>query len=456
MADTATAPVSKTTAKALREQRADLIQKAQALIAEREDEKGLLTSEDQAAVDKMLDDAATLASQAKTRENLEADAGSLDQPVNSRSTAVLDPAAAPRDVVGGDGAKAEMISVRCGNDRTGKPMYTDVKIGKHGTKSYSQAFAKYLSTGKFRPNGEYAALQSDDAEQAGYLVASEQFASELLKTVDDAVLVRQFAKIHTLREGKTLGIRARTAKLASFGWSAELQVSTADSALKYGKRILEPHHLTGQILVSRDLLKNAVVSVENEVRGELARDGGETMERAYLTGNGSQQPLGVFTASSDGISTGRDVTTGDATGFTADKIKVAYYTLKAPYRAGGTRAGARWMFHRDGISKVARLKDGNGQYLLVPGRGLTEESVDTLLGLPVDESEFAPNTFTDGLYAGILAQWRYYEIADSLDLEIQVLFELDATTNQVRYIARLKTDGMPTLEEAFVRLKCGA
>jgi HK97 family phage major capsid protein len=78
---------------------------------------------------------------------------------------------------------------------------------------------------------------------------------------------------------------------------------------------------------------------------------------------------------------------------------------------------------------------------------------DTLLGFPVDESERAPGTFTTGQYVGLLANWRYYEIADALDMEIQVLYELNARTNQYEYIGRLKTDGMPTLEEAFVRLK---
>jgi HK97 family phage major capsid protein len=53
----------------------------------------------------------------------------------------------------------------------------------------------------------------------------------------------------------------------------------------------------------------------------------------------------------------------------------------------------------------------------------------------------------------LLGNWRYYEIADALDLEVQVLQELYAATSQIGYIFRIKTDGMPTLEEAFARLK---
>jgi HK97 family phage major capsid protein len=72
----------------------------------------------------------------------------------------------------------------------------------------------------------------------------------------------------------------------------------------------------------------------------------------------------------------------------------------------------------------------------------------------LDESEKVPHTFTNGLYVGLLANWRYYEIADALDMEVQVLDQLYAVTNQIAYIGRLKTDGMPTLEEAFARVKC--
>jgi HK97 family phage major capsid protein len=456
MAETATAPVSKATAKALREQRADLILQAQSFAREREDAQGLLSAEDQGTFDEMTREAFALDDPIKQRESRElVDQLAVDLSKPSKPGTVPDPAAAPLAALAGGGER-NLISVRCGNDPHGRPQYKNIPASaKHGNPVYRDTFSKYLATGKWAP-GEYAALQSDDAEQAGFLVTSEQFASEMLKEVDDLLFIRKYAKVHTSLTAKSLGIRARTGKLTSFNWSSELTVSTADNALKYGKRVLEPHHLTGQIEVSRDLLRNAVIGVETEVRGELARDSGEVMETAYLTGSGAQQPLGVFTASNDGIPTTRDIDTGSATGITYDGLLSAKYSLKSQYRNGGVRAGARWLFHRDGLLKIAQLKDGDGHPMLRPGRGLMDDDPDTILGFPVDESERAPNTFTASQYVGLLAQWRYYEIADSLDLEIQVLFELLARSNQVVYIGRIKTDGMPTLSEAFARLKTSA
>ncbi|MCI0358193.1 MAG: phage major capsid protein [Planctomycetaceae bacterium] len=443
----ATATVTKATAKKLREQRADLILKAQRLVEEKQDEQGLLAAEDQAAVDKMLEDADALNQQAKSRERLETAADGLSAPSGSRIP--LDPSAGPAERASD---KPRAVKVRSGFDGAGKPNYVEIPTDARGSDEYRENFSRALS-GAQLSGEQFAALQSDNAEQAGYLVASEQFASELLKTVDDNVIIRQFANVHTVREAKSLGIRARTAKASTFAWSAEIQAPTGDTALKYGKRNLEPHYLAGEITLSRDLLRMSVVPVDREVRYELARDAGEVQETAFMTGSGAQRPLGLFIATSDGISTARDSLTGSATSITANGLISAKYKLKEQYRRGGVRQGAQWLFHRDAIAIIAKLTDSSVGFLMRPGRGLQDDDPDTLLGMPLRESEFVPNTFTTGLYVGMLGQFRYYEIADALDIEILVLTEISARTNQVVYLARLKTDGMPTLEEAFVRLK---
>jgi HK97 family phage major capsid protein len=336
--------------------------------------------------------------------------------------------------------------------RDGKPQYKFVDCGARGSADYEQAFTHALHRGKdsLLPN-QLAALQSDSPEQAGYLLASEQFAAGLLKEVDDLLFIRRYAKIHTVAEAGSLGIRKRTARMNTFGWSSELTVSSEDTALKYGKKVLTPHHLTGMIRLSRDLVRRTMQGIVTEVQSEMSRDAGEAMEDGYLTGHGAQQPLGVFTASADGISTARDVATGSATSITADGLVDAKYALKAQYRTGLLGA-VRWLFHRDAVKIISKLKLQDNQYLWQPGLQMGQP--DMLLGYPIDESERVPNTYTSGLYCGLLANWNYYEIADALDMEIQVLFEKYADTNQIGYIGRLKTDGMPTLEEAFVRLKC--
>lgn len=443
-------------AKELREERAKILLSEQKRHADRGDD---WDAADEERWQEAMEDCSRLHEAANRMESIEGliSGSAFDDEGNHRDTRSVAADQDPMDRMGSRRHEQNTtVAVRVGSDSQGRPKYVAIPAGPRGSESYRDAFADFLAMGE--KSNKLAALQSDDQEQAGYLLASEQFAAGILKEVDDLLFVRRHARIHTVREANTLGIRARTARADTFDWSAELQVSDEDTSLKYGKRILTPHHLTGQILVSRDLLRRSVVPIESEVTMELARDAGEAMEDGYLLGNGDRQPLGVFTASNDGIPTARDVLTGSDTDFLSDQLLAAKYALKSQYRSG-QRGAVRWLFHRDAIAKIAKLREGaDGQYLLRIGMGVAQDGgppEDNLLGFPVDESERAPNTFSAGNYVGLLANWTYYEIADALDMEMQVLFELFARTNQVGYIARLKTDGMPTLGEAFVRLKTG-
>jgi len=158
---------------------------------------------------------------------------------------------------------------------------------------------------------------------------------------------------------------------------------------------------------------------------------------------------GLFTASADGISVARDVSTGNtATEIKFDGLFEAKYSVKDQYQAK-----CEWIFHRDGIKKIAKLKDSDGQYIWQPS--VTLNVPDMLLGKAVNISEYAPNTFQSGLYVGIYGDLKQYMIVDSLNVEIQVLNELYARTNQVDYMARVEMDGAPVMAEAFARVKLG-
>ena len=217
--------------------------------------------------------------------------------------------------------------------------------------------------------------------------------------------------------------------------------------MSFGKRELHPHPAAKRILVSTFLLNNAVLSVDQIVRDQLAYKFGITQEKAFLTGSGAGQPLGVFNASPNGIDTDRDIATGNtATAIGADGLINAKYALKAQYQKT-----ARWIFHRDAISGIRKLKNGDGEYLWQPG--VVGDKPDTILELPFFISEYAQNTFTTGKYAGIIGDFSFYWIADSMEFSIQVLKELYAESNQIGYIGRMECDGQPVLSEAFVRVK---
>jgi HK97 family phage major capsid protein len=315
-------------------------------------------------------------------------------------------------------------------------------------KELRSKFANVLVEGSASAISEYRALQQTNATQAGYLVAPQQFVAELIADIDNEFLIRGLSRRFQLTKAQSLGFPKRTARMARAVRGGEIQAPTADTTLAFGKREFIPKWMTAECLVSRPLLRNSALDADALVRGELAYAFGEAQEMEYMTGDGATQALGVFTASADGISTARDVSTGNAaTEIKFDGLKEAKYSIKAGYWPG-----LRWLFHRDAVKQIAKIKDGNGQYIWADSVKAGEP--DMLLGFPVGMSEYAPNTFTSGLYVGILGNFQKgYWIADSLAMEIQVLTELYARTNQVDYIARLENDAMPVIEEAFARVK---
>ena len=292
---------------------------------------------------------------------------------------------------------------------------------------------------------EQRALQADIDTQGGYLTPPEQAVNQLLKNVDDMTYIRQWATTFTVTSADSLGVPTLENDPADADWTSELATGNEDTAMSFGRRNLHPHPLAKRIKISQKLIR-LMPNAESFVRARLSYKFGITFEKNGLTGTGAQQPLGVFTASTDGISTSRDVSTDNTTtAMTFDGLKNAKYALKGQYHAR-----ARWLFHRDGVKQIDKLKSTDNVYHWEPSVKVGQP--DMLLGLPLFMSEYVPNTFTSGNYVGILGDFGFYWIADALTLTFQLLTELYAETNQVGLIGRLESDGQPVLEEAFVRV----
>lgn len=333
------------------------------------------------------------------------------------------------------------------------PMKMDPEDNEAGEvrkqKELRDIFRGYLGSTEASTAATYMtrALQMDADTAGGYTVAPQQFIADLLETAKNMVFIRQLATVYSVPKAESLGRPTLDNDVGDPTWTAEILTGDEDTDLSFGKRELFPHPLAKLLKLSKKLIRASALNIDTIIRDRLAYKTSVVEENNYLNGNGNNKPLGVFVASSEGISTSRDVSTDNTTtAIKPDNLIECKYTLKGNY----WRA-ARWIFHRDAVKKIRKLKDGEGQYLWRPG--LQADRGDTILDLPVIMSEYAPNTFTTGQYVGILGDFSYYWIADALDMTIQVLVEKYAEKNQNGYILRKESDGMPALEEAFVRVK---
>jgi len=406
--------------KVLREQRGKAVVDARAILDKAETEKRALTAEEDGKYKEIF----------KMQDELRASIEREEQTVEAeRQTA------------------AEALRVKDADKKNDKS--AERTVGFRGTDEFRASFSKFFRGGRDACTpAEMRALSADNDTLGGYTVAPEQMVDQLVKAVDNMVFIRQKATKFRLANSASMGAVALDADPADADWTAELLTGSEDSTMAFGKRELHTRPLAKRIKISNKLM-NLNPGIESFVMGRLAYKFGVSQEKAFMTGTGANQPLGVFTASAQGIPTARDVTGGaggnTTTAVTMDGLIAAKYSLKGQYWGS-----ADWIFNRTVLESISKLKDGNGQYIW--RQSIQEGEPDRLLSRPVIMSEYSPNTMTTGLYVGILGDFSNYWIADALDMQVQRLVELYAETNQVGFIGRLETDGMPSLSEAFARV----
>ncbi len=400
------------------DERAQLIAQARALLDGADNAKRSLTAEEDQQYRTLLDQADGLKKSADSRQRLEQMEATADQAASQ-------------------GIRAQTM------DRGELP---NGGVSRRASEEYRKAFMGYLFTGAVSPVLESRDISVSSGVSGGYMLAPMQMVNGVIKAIDDLVFIRQFATKYTLDSAESLGAPSIDADPADPDWTAEVGTVGVDTTMAFGRRELKPNLLTKMMKISYRMISR-LPNIESLIIQRLGYKFGIAAEKGYLVGTGAQQPLGLFTASNDGIPTTRDVSTGNAqTAFTLDGLLEAKYSVKAGYRRN-----AKWLFHRDAVKMLAKIKDGEGQYVWQPSVVMGQP--DMFSAAPVLESEYVPNTFTAGLYAGLYGDLSYYWIADSTALSIQRLVELYSATNQIGLKGMLESDGMPVLGEAFARVK---
>lgn len=311
-----------------------------------------------------------------------------------------------------------------------------------------RAYEKMLKNGHLKlSEAEFRALSVGSDTQAGFLRVPNIAAAQILKAVDNATPTRALATKFQIGGAESMGVVTLDADPDDADWTSELLTGTEDSTMAFGKRELRARPLAKQIKISNKLLRSSRIDIAAYVQERLAYKFAVTQEKAMMTGTGATGPLGVFTASNDGIPTSRDVSTGNTTtAITADGLIEAKHAIKSQYWPR-----LRWQFSREAIKQIRKLKLGDGQYIWQAG--ISDDLPARLLDVPYIVNEYVPSTFTTGQYVGIIGDFSYVWIADAMDMEMQVLSEYYATTNQTGYILRMEMDAQPVMPEAFARVK---
>ena len=322
-----------------------------------------------------------------------------------------------------------------------------------------QAFGKYLRDGeKSLTPEEYKALSAATATAGGYLVAPISWMTGWLEALKVQTFIRGIARVlPPINDTQTVGSPTLDSDDLDPSWTGEGTAITYGDIVT-GKRELHPHLLQKAVKISKRLMQ--LTSDPSAIAMDrLSYKHAYAQENAFLNGTGALQPLGVFTAHADGVSTSRDTTTGTSLTIGADDVMELFYSLRPGYRPRST-----WVLSKDALKDLRKLKDSANNYIWqpfdMPGRQLVGGLPGSILGQPYVESELATNktasVWVAADYPIVVGDFSYYWIQDSFSFEIFVNPYTFSANNQTAYEGRGWTDAMPVLGEAFSRLKMKA
>ncbi len=387
----------------LREKRANLWEKAKNFLETHRREDGTVSAEDTATYERMEADVVSLGNEIKRLEKQKEIDDELFKPTS-------DP----------------IINTPSGR----KP---DSKTGL-ASDSYKRAFWDTLR------NKHYVDVRNDlsvGADENGGILAPDEYERRLVEALEEENFFRKLATVITTSSGE------RTIPLVKSKGKAEWIDEGAAypfSDDKFEQVTLGAYKLGTMIKISEELLNDSVFNIESYIAKEFGRRIGAAEEEAFIKGDGSKKPTGIFNAEAD-------ITTAK-TAITFDEIMDLYYSLRAPYRSK-----AVWILNDATISAIRKLKDSNGNYIWQPS--VREGEPDRILNRPYYTSVYAPTAADEGKKILAFGDFSYYWIADRQGRSFKRLNELYAPTGQVGFLASQRVDGKLILSEAVKVLALG-
>lgn len=182
---------------------------------------------------------------------------------------------------------------------------------------------------------------------------------------------------------------------AGSGWVGETAARTATDTPTLAQLAATMGEIYANPQASQTSLDDMFFDVEKWLSDEVATEFAEKEGEAFLSGNGTNKPKGILAATmastADSVRTFgqlQNVTSGTSGSFTADNLITLLYTLRSKYRNG-----AHWMLAGTTLHTIRTFKDGDGNYLWVPG--LQAGQASSLLGYAVAENEDMPAVAAD-------------------------------------------------------------
>lgn len=218
----------------------------------------------------------------------------------------------------------------------------------------------------------YRVLSKLSAGAGGNTVPTSFYERLVQHLIEVSAIMQAGATVLNTNSGESIQVPKTTSHSTAGIVTEGGTIGASDPA--FGQITLGAYKYGTLIQVSRELLDDTGVDLE----GYLAMQAGRALGNAFgahaVTGTGTNQPRGVVTDATLGV-TGAASVVG---AFNSDNLIDLFYSVIAPYRAS---ASTKWIMSDTSVATARKLKDTTGQYIWQPG--LTADAPDTILGKQV-------------------------------------------------------------------------
>lgn len=292
--------------------------------------------------------------------------------------------------------------------------------------------------------GEMKSLALNPDTAGGYL-APVEYVLEMIKAETEFSPVRSLVRIRST-SNKSIQLPKRTGQFAA-QWVAEQGTKSETTGLTYGLEEIVLPEMYALVDTSNQMLEDSAFDMESEIRMEAGEQFGVAEGTAVVSGNGVGKPEGWMTNADVGETvSGSASTIADANG-QANGLLTLKHAIKTAYSRNAT-----WALNRTTLGAVRKLKDGDNNYIWMPGIALGKPN--TIDGDPYVE---VPDMPSEGANTYPIAYGdfrRAYVLVDRIAMEMLRDPYTQATSGNVRFIFRRRVGGKVVLAEAIRKLKC--
>ena len=292
-------------------------------------------------------------------------------------------------------------------------------------------------------DAEKKALTVSNDSTGGYL-APPEYVRELIKTVTEISPIRSIARVRSTGQ-RSIQVPKRTGTFAA-QWVAESGTRSETTGYQVGLEEIPAHEYYALVDISEQDLEDSVFDLEAEMQSEFSTQFAKAEGTAFVSGNAVGKPEGFMTNSD--VS---EVNSGNGTALLADGLLTLVHSIKSEYASNAT-----FVLNRSTLSAIRKLKDTAGQYVFQAGMSLVSGVPNTILGYPYVEATDMPSVGANAFPVAFGDFSKAYMIVDRVALAVLRDPFTQATTGNVRYIARRRVGWQVILPEAIVKQKVSA